>query len=125
MYDAANRETIISANGGGGGKGGRIANGNSGGNGFETVGTQGSGGYTGTGITKIGNEGKGGIPSNGNGASGGSSESWSSETETVVNPLIAGSGGNCPTVGVSNGASTAGNGGANGSDGFVRVYWIP
>jgi len=125
LYDIANKQTIVSANGGNGGGGGFVANGNSGGSGFHDVGNQGSAGSGGTGISNNGNSGTGSAYETSNGGTFGSSIQWSSPNDTIINPLNGGSGGTCPKAASNNGGNTPGNGGANGDNGFVRVYWIP
>ena len=125
LYDNANRQTILSANGGGPGGGGFIATGNSASSDYRSVGNQGAGGNGGTGVTNNGNSGQGSGVGKNEGASSGSSVEWSSTNDTVIAPLKGGTGGSCPSVGRNNGKNTAGNPGTNGSNGFVRVYWIP
>jgi hypothetical protein len=125
LYDSANRETVLTADGGSGGGGGKVASANSGASGYEHTGTQGDGGAGGSGITSSGNAGEGAQTLTRTGGNGGSSVEWSTLSETTVESLHGGSGGNCPEVGRNKGSNTMGNGGSSGNDGFVRVYWIP
>lgn len=124
LYDNANGTTVANANGGYGGSGGILPIGNSG-NYIEGTGPQGAGGAGGTGDNNNGNSGKGSASQTANGGDAGSSVEWSSMKETSISPLNGGAGGNAPAPGGNNGRNTGGNAGNNGSDGFVRVYWIP
>jgi hypothetical protein len=125
LYDSANSETILAATGGDAGNSGYVASGNSTASGFQSIGTQGAGGSGGTGNNGNGNSGSGGKLASANGGNGGESLEWSSPNETTIPPLKGGAGGNCPIPGKKNGVNTSGNRGSAGSDGFVRVYWIP
>ena len=125
LYDSSNSEIILAASGGNAGNSGYVASGNSTASGYQSIGTQGTGGSGGTGNSGDGNSGSGGKLASANGGNGGESLEWSSPNETTITPLKGGAGGNCPMPGNKNGVNTSGNRGSAGSDGFVRVYWIP